>query len=140
MQLLRQGKIFISDSGFNDDKFRKPISRIIVHHTHSRPAEFDIDNAEYLEMLNSLHLIRLFAFYASQLGEELYGKPIYSGHYYKGKQTFICYHWVIFENGEVVQVNQDESLVWHSAGANANSVGLCFVGDFSELKSRPNLE
>jgi len=137
IKLLREDRLYIADSGENDDSLRKPITRIIVHHTHSSAREYDLSNSAYLEYVNALQLIRLYSYYYSKPDFDEYGKPIYSGHYYQGKQTFICYHWMIFEDGTAEHINKDESLVWHAAGANNDSISICLVGDFSD-GSRPS--
>jgi hypothetical protein len=137
IKLLREDKVYIADSGENDDSLRKPITRIAVHNTHSSAHENGLSSAEYLEYVNALQLIRLYSYYYSKPDFDEYGKPVYSGHYYQGKQTFICYHWIIFEDGSAEKINQDQSLVWHAAGANNDSISICFVGNFSD-GSRPS--
>jgi N-acetyl-anhydromuramyl-L-alanine amidase AmpD len=45
----------------------------------------------------------------------------------------ICYHYGIRKNGEVVQMNELSSVVWHTKGQNKNAIGILFVGNFAGL-------
>ncbi len=45
----------------------------------------------------------------------------------------ICYHYGIRKNGEVVQMNELSSVVWHTSGHNTSGIGIMMVGNFSGL-------
>jgi N-acetyl-anhydromuramyl-L-alanine amidase AmpD len=45
----------------------------------------------------------------------------------------ICYHYGIRKNGEIVQMNELSSVVWHTKGQNANAIGIMLVGNFAGL-------
>jgi len=43
----------------------------------------------------------------------------------------ICYHYGIRKNGEIVQLNELSSIVWHTSGQNSNAIGIMLVGNFA---------
>lgn len=42
----------------------------------------------------------------------------------------ICYHYGIRKNGEIVQLNELSSIVWHTKGQNKIAIGILLVGNF----------
>ncbi len=42
----------------------------------------------------------------------------------------ICYHYGIRKNGEIVQLNELSSVVWHTKGQNRLAIGILLVGNF----------
>lgn len=45
----------------------------------------------------------------------------------------ICYHYGIRKNGEIAQLNELSSIVWHTSGQNTNAIGIMLVGNFAGL-------
>ena len=43
----------------------------------------------------------------------------------------ICYHYGIRANGEIVQMNELSSIVWHARGQNTSGIGIMLVGNFA---------
>ncbi len=57
----------------------------------------------------------------------------------------ICYHYGIRKNGEIIQVNELSSVVWHTSGQNLNAIGIMLVGNFAgtghtAATSEPSIE
>ncbi|MEX0932005.1 MAG: peptidoglycan recognition family protein [Candidatus Saccharimonadales bacterium] len=132
---LANGEVLIGEEGYNFDQDRRGIDTIVIHHT-SEPSGISLNR------LNAMHLIRLYATsYANPVSEaekEIKGQPIYSGHFYDGRQVFWTYHWLIRKDGSKERLLRDEYVGWHAGdwGANCRSVAICFDGDFSN--STPN--
>jgi len=45
----------------------------------------------------------------------------------------ICYHYGIRKNGEIVQMNELSSVVWHTKGQNSKAIGIMLVGNFAGM-------
>jgi N-acetyl-anhydromuramyl-L-alanine amidase AmpD len=43
----------------------------------------------------------------------------------------ICYHYGIRKNGEIAQLNELSSMVWHTKGQNREGIGILVVGNFA---------
>jgi N-acetylmuramoyl-L-alanine amidase len=132
INLYSQGKIFISNTGTNDDKFREPINKIIVHHTHSGTDLVKQSNEIIISTINIIQLFNLYAnYYSNPKFNEYYGKPVYSGHFDEnGRSTFVSYHWLVSSNGDKVRILGDDLVGWHASGQNNSSIGIALVGDF----------
>lgn len=130
-QLLEDKKVPLGSSGHNFDAERKPIDMVIIHHT----AE---ESGMRLSRLNAMHLIRIYApyyanpTYASE--EYIKGKPIYSGHFYKGEQVFWAYHWLVRKNGKAERILKDKEVGWQAGNWDVNcaSVAICLDGEFRD--------
>lgn len=46
----------------------------------------------------------------------------------------ILYHFVIDRKGNAYQVNKLTSVSYHAAGHNTKSVGICFIGNYDEIR------
>jgi hypothetical protein len=128
-ELLSKDKIELGNDGPNFDKSRKPIDTIVIHHTGG-----DIPDLNYL---SALGLLRLYAVdYLGNLGVgyDIYGKPIWSGHFLKGKQVFFAYHWLITKSGRAVRLLEDKYIGWHAGKWNVNrrSIGIAFSGNYAD--------
>lgn len=126
-ELLEAGQIALGNKGINWDKERLPIDTIVIHHA-SRPPDTPI------AVINALGLIRLYAREYSKKGEEQFGQPIWSNHFYKGKPIFIAYHYIIKNDGSYEQILQDNQIGWHCGNWNYNcrSIAICFLDDLKE--------
>jgi len=124
---LENNKIAFGKSGINWDKERLPIDTIVIHHS-SRSQNTPIS------IINALGLIRLYAKEYSKKKEKQFGKPIWSNHFYKGKLTFIAYHYLIKADGLYEQILKDEYIGWHCGnwGYNRRSIAICFLDDLEE--------
>jgi len=121
-ELLENEKIALGTYGSNFDRKRLPIDTIVIHHT-STPANTPIMK------INALGLIRLYAPEYSQKDSRRFGKAIWSNHFYKGKPTFIAYHYIVKRDGTYEQVLKDEYIGWHCGDWNYNcrSIAICFL-------------
>lgn len=125
-ELLEADQIALGVSGPNWDEERKPIESIIVHHSSTPP-----DTS--LQAINALGLIRLYAPFYRQKGER-FGQPIWSNHFYKGKPTFIAYHYIIEQDGTIHHILQDDQIGWQAGNweVNCSSIAICFLDDLKE--------
>ena len=130
-KLLKEGKIALGKRGPNFDENRIKVDTVIIHHTGSR-----IKSLEYLSALGLLRLYALDYLGNKGLGHQIYGAPIWSGHFLNGKQVFFPYHWVMFEDGRTKRLLDDKYIGWHAGNwkINKRSVGIALSGDF-ELHS-----
>lgn len=134
----------------------RPINRIIIHHTAHDPERFGLNNnynQDYIQYLSTLQLLNLFTRYHSQPGNIEYKKPIYSGRNINSIRrvfpseegliidseqlfesndipNFICYHYIIFADGSIIQTNSHNQYLWHAMNANRDSIGICVIGEY----------
>lgn len=129
--------IFLGAEGPDFDTERKPIDTVVIHHTSNPPGMS-------LNRLNTIQLIRIYGRYynnpVSPKERDLKGKPIWSGHFYQGKQVFWGYHWLIRENGETIRLLDDDKIGWHAGNwdINCRSIGICFDDDL--IKKEPSID
>lgn len=134
--LLRRQKIAVAADGPNIDRERQSIDTIVVHHSATS------DPANYrLSYLDAMMLIRLYASVHSDPKAAEYQRPIWSNHFYRGHQTFIGYHWVVFPDGKTYHVLADNTIGWQAGNwaLNCRSVAICLVGDYSKQKPPTNM-
>ncbi|MDD5360824.1 MAG: peptidoglycan recognition family protein [Ignavibacteria bacterium] len=126
-EFVEADQIAFGSSGTNWDKERKSINKIVIHHSSTDP------NTS-LQVINALGLIRLYAPFYSQKDNEQFGQPIWSNHIYKGKPTFIAYHYIIEQDGTVHHILLDEHIGWQSGNweINCKSISICFLDDLDE--------
>lgn len=126
-ELLEAGQIALGRSGTDWDEERKPVDTIIIHHSSTPPDT-------HLQAINVLGLIRLYAPIYSQKDSEQFGQPLWSNHFYKGKPTFIAYHYIIEQDGTIHHILQDEKIGWQAGNweMNCRSVAICFLDDLKE--------
>lgn len=127
--LLKDNKIALGSSGKNWDEERLPIDTIVIHHSSS-PTD------EPIEIIDALGLIRLYTPKYINKDKEEFGKPVWSGHFYKGHQTFIGYHYIVKSDGTYEHILKDNEIGLHSGNWNYNcrSVAICFLDDLKEKK------
>ena len=128
----------------------RKINKIIIHHTGHTLSEVGFGenfSPEYILHLSSLQLLNLFVRYHSGVNFVEYGKPIFSGRtlgnlfdlttqnnlgFTDNYPNFICYHYLIFPDGMVFNSNSHNQNLWHSSGANLDSLGICIVGNHNQ--------
>jgi len=123
----KKGKLFLGKSGEDWDRERKPIKYIVLHHT-SAPADIS------LVRLSTIQMIRLYVkqYLLKDADPKVYGKPLWSGHFRKGRMVFFAYHWLIRSDGSAQRLLQDDQIGWHAGRweVNCASVAVCFSGNF----------
>jgi len=126
-ELLQENKIFLAKNGADEDEERKEIDTIVIHHTKG-------EKSFPIEYLNTLGLIRLYVQRFSDKGAEQHGSPIWSNHFWKNRQCFIGYHYVIRDDGTYEHILNDKQIGWHSGDwdYNCRSIAIAFMGDFTE--------
>ena len=135
---VKEGGIALAIDGPNLDEERKLIDTIVIHHTKNRPSMT-------LERLNAIQLIRIYGMYYANPTDprESYfkGKPIWSGHFFKGEQVFWGYHWLIREDGLAEHILDDKYVGWHAGNwdVNTRSIGICIDDDLSEKEPNINV-
>ncbi|QQR93709.1 N-acetylmuramoyl-L-alanine amidase [bacterium] len=124
--LLNEDKISLGETGPNHDLDRTDIDTVVIHHTLGE------ENATY-EYLNALSLLRLYVPEFSRPSKDYFGTPICSNHIYKGRQTFLGYHYLIWNDGSFEQILEDSYVGWHAGDWNMNcrSIAIALVGDYT---------
>lgn len=131
-EAVKDGRLPMAETGDNLDAERQqPIDTVVIHHTKNKPGMT-------LERLNAMQLLRIYGLYFANPTDpkekHLKGQPIWSGHFYKSKQVFWGYHWLIHENGASEQILDDKYIGWHAGNwdINTRSVGICIDDDLSD--------
>jgi hypothetical protein len=133
---INDNTLYIGKTGSSFDSERQPVDTAIIHMTSSSPEK---DNKKRdLDYINALCLIRLYCSVYSVKEEKYCGRPIFSGHYYEGKQTFIPYHYLINPDGSFLHILKDEYIGWQAGNwaVNTRSIAIAFVGSF--INSSPD--
>lgn len=109
------------------DKERKPIDTIVIHHS-------SMDPNVSIDVIETIHLLNLYVSEFIDPTKPYYKKPIFSGHIYNGKQTFLAYHYIIFPDGTYLNILKDEYIGWHCGNwdYNCRSISICFHDDLEE--------
>jgi hypothetical protein len=126
---LRDGKVNIGERGYNFDAERQPVDTIVIHHTSAKPGY-------KLSFLNAVQLLNIYVpGYAT--GKER-GRPIWSGHFHKGKQVFWGYHWLMRMDGKFERLLDDSQIGWHAGDweINKRSIGICLDNDYENRGPR----
>lgn len=129
-QKLAAGEIALGADGPDWDRERKSIDTIVVHHTHCPPGIT-------LERLSAMHLLRLYAAnYGSPAPSDYHaqGDPIFSNHFWGGKQVFYAYHWLIRMDGTTERLLKYHEIGWHAGNweVNCRSIGIVLDNNFEE--------
>ena len=131
-EYYKKNKLHFGKSGENWDKERKPIEYIVLHHT-SAPQDIS------LSMISTIQLLRLYVnqylLKKTKYGDPVvYGKPIWSNHFRRGKMAFFAYHWLIRPDGTAQRLLKDNEIGWHAGSWDINcaSVAICFSGDYED--------
>lgn len=128
-EALDCGQIQLASEGRDWDRNRQPIDTVVVHHTKTPP------NISLFH-INALHLIRFYIPAHLHHGEPQFCKPLWSGHFFNDIQTFIAYHYLVFQDGTVQNPLKDAYVGWHSGHVptNLRSIAICFVDDLMERR------
>lgn len=135
--MLDAGKIPLAEKGPDFDAERKPIDTLVIHHSSEDP---DIR----LSKLSAIGFVRQYGLdYLADgniRGNDVSGKPIWSGHFRDGKMVFFAYHWLIRPGGEAERLLDDSYIGWQSGDwdINTRSVAIALSGDYTE--SAPSKE
>lgn len=129
--LLKENKIILGEREefFNDDD-REQITIAVIHHTSTKA---NVD-ANYINAINLINLY--YPIYKSGFGKiNNEFQPISSGHFYNNKQTFIGYHYLVFEDGKTLQVLKDSYVGFHAGDykTNCKSIGIAVVDDLENI-------
>lgn len=125
--LLKENKIRLGkrEEFFNDDD-REQITIAVIHHTSTKT----IVDTDYINAINLINLY--YPIYKSGFGKiNNKFQPISSGHFYNDQQTFIGYHYLVFEDGKTIQVLKDSYVGFHAGDykTNCKSIGIAVVDD-----------
>lgn len=109
------------------DNERKTIDTIVIHHS-------SLKSNTKVHLIETMHLLNLYVRDFVNPTKSYYGRPIFSGHIYNGKQTFFAYHYIIFPNGTYLRPLKDEYIGWHCGDweYNCRSIAICFHEDLQE--------
>jgi hypothetical protein len=119
------------------DKERKPFAKVIIHHTGGSP---DQEPAEMEDVNKEKYIAR----YDSDDNDPyVKGLEPHSSHVVNGKETFLPYHYLVYENGTTVDWLEPLTLrngiwyidmvAWHAGNwsVNCESISVCLVGNYS---------
>ncbi len=132
---LNNREIALGNEIGNQDKERKPIDAIVIHHTEMNPGVTK-------ERLSAVTLVRLYAPYYLKPYDErekgIMGNPISSGHIRNGKQVFWPYHWIVRMDGTIEQLLGENEVGWHAGNWDVNCRSMAIVLDNNYMDSKPN--
>lgn len=123
--------------GIDWDKERMPFTTVVIHHSAGKanetPEEMEtIAKEKYIARYNS-----------SDNDPYVKGLEPHSFHIVSGKETFLPYHYLIYENGTtinwlnpLIQINKTwfvDNVAWHAGNwsINCQSLSIVLVGDYS---------
>lgn len=135
-KVLKTSNFYVSNTGYNWDKWRFPIEYIVIHHTSSAPTI----------SLNELNVLGLRLYIHQHLTDKNFkNQPIYSGHYWYGKPktkenvTFVSYHYLIRPSGKIIQLLDESAYTWHAGNLDVNHKGIAIAlaGKFFDKEPTP---
>lgn len=119
------------------DTERKPIDTVVIHHTSN-------SQHQPLKLINAVQLLQIYVpyFRSNIIGREapLRGAPLWSGHFFEGRQVFWGYHAIVWRDSvETQRILPNEAIGWHAGNweVNTRSVGVCFDDDFEQKDPSP---
>ena len=97
------------------DVQRKKITYVILHHTAT------LEDTTW-QTLSKIGQTRTYAGYTHSEHYDIETK----------EETYIAYHWLVYQNGTVRQCLRDEYIGWHAGnwGINCAAIAISFVGNF----------
>lgn len=116
-----------------DKEFRQELKGIIIHHTGTAK-----DNPT-IEFLSDIQKTTV---YKPVFDVSFPGQKKYSNHFYNNKETFFCYHWIVYPDGKKVQVLKDvfkqngkwyvDNVAWHAGTweINGKTLGIAVAGNY----------
>lgn len=132
-------EFFNDDDRWTSDGWKVPIDTVVIHHTVTDPL-FQATR------LDALHLLRLYCnLYKNSKAFQSDGQllPISSGHFYMGRQTFVGYHWIVYNEGifagETMQLLENRYTGFHAGhyATNCRSIGIAIVDDLTDKLPSP---
>jgi hypothetical protein len=134
---LQAGNVALASKGPDLDKERQPIDTIVIHHTSGEPG-YTLPYMESVQLLNIY--VRHYVDKHSKEERGLKNQAIWSGHFRKGKQTFLAYHWLMRMDGSFERLLNDDQIGWHAGNweINKRSIAICLDNDYE--KQDPTIE
>lgn len=128
-ELMDEGKLVFASEGPNLDSERQAADTLVVHHT-SCPSSYPTS------YIDALVLLRLYVPEYLKIGSSKYGKPIWSGHFYNSRQTFVPYHYLVRASGEIEHILEDRYIGWQAGNwdINCRSIAIAFVDELEERR------
>lgn len=129
-EAIRSGRLPVATRGNDFDADRKTIDTVVIHHTGNKPGMT-------LDRLNAMQLLRIYGgYYANPTNpgdQGIKGQPIWSGHFYRSRQVFWAYHWLVRTDGSKEQLLDDKYVGWHAGNwdTNTRSIAICIDDDLS---------
>lgn len=126
---LQENRVTLASSGPDLDKQRGRVDTIVIHHTSGKPGY-------RLSYMEATQLLNIYAPYYGNptIKEErgLKGQAIWSNHFREGRQTFLCYHWLMRMDGSFERLLADDKIGWHAGNwdINKKSIGICLDNDY----------
>ena len=131
------GGVALAKNGPDFDEQRLPVDTIVIHHT-SHKGRYSLDFMEATQLLN------IYAPYFADAAatydmnprteQDVRGKAVWSGHFRDGRQTFLCYHWLMRMDGTFERLLGDDKIGWHAGNwdINRRSVAICLDNDYEK--------
>ncbi|MDD4409897.1 MAG: peptidoglycan recognition family protein [Candidatus Pacebacteria bacterium] len=123
--------------GVDWNKERLPFTKIIIHHTGG-------STDQSLGEIEAINKERYIARYNSSDNDPyVKGLEPHSGHMVNGKETFMPYHYMIYENGTVLEwlnplIKEEgawyvDNVAWHAGNwtTNCESLSVCLIGNYT---------
>ena len=136
-EALLEGRVALASNGPDLDIERQPLDTIVIHHT---------GHLNYrLSYMEATQLLNIYAPYYTNptIKEErgLKGQAIWSGHLRNGRQTFLCYHWLMRMDGSFERLLADDQIGWHAGNwdINKRSIGICLDNDYENQDPAPEI-
>lgn len=121
------------------DADRQLFKTIVIHHSAT-------SNKTTADEIEKIQKERLYAprYRSESKSPFVKGLPVHSAHVVNGKERFIGYHHLVYNNGKVTtelsplkKIGDSwwiDHVGWHAGNwsVNCSSIGICLVGDFSE--------
>lgn len=127
-----QNTLTLGIDGEDFDIERKLIDTIVIHHTHTDPTAT-------IYTLEAYGIIRLYTPNFANPKQPYYGQPLWSGHFFNGKQTFVAYHYLIWPDGSVVNPLKNQYIGWQAGNwdMNCRSIAIAFVDNLDTKPPTP---
>lgn len=125
---------FFADVPFDFDKvYRQEFKGIVIHHTGTSS---DNPGIKFLSDIQKQTVYK-------PVFDSMPGQKIYSDHYYENKETFFCYHWIVYPDGRKIKVLKDiykgrdnkwyiDNMGWHAGSweVNGKTIAIALAGNY----------
>ena len=120
-EALQSKQISLGEDGPDWDDERVTIDTAVIHHTSLEPT------APIVE-IEALGLLRLYASHFLRRDQSCFGRPLWSGHFRNNFQTFVGYHFLIWQDGRTERLLEDKHIGWHAGNwsVNCRSIAISF--------------